>query len=181
MSGLKFTYMADFDRLSAAVHGAAEGFVRECMGVLSVNAGKISDLIREQLYSGLDGKGNYLSPNYDDDPYFNEDGPWKGRPDAYKRWKGKITPPMDSYLMHLPPRPLSVPNLIITGSFYGSIRATVNGESVDVVSSGFVDGADILRKYGDDILLPGYNARLYINENILRPWLDDFFRKYGLI
>lgn len=173
--------MADFEKLSVAVHSAVEGFSQGCMDALSANKRMLADLVREQMYAGLDGKGDFLSPSYDNDPYFSEDGPWKGRSQSYKKWKEKITPPIDSYLMHLPPRPISVPNLFITGSFYDSIHVSVRDDTVDIVSSGFVDGDDIINKYGDDILFPGYNARLYLKENVLLPWLHRYFKERRLL
>ena len=171
--------MASIERTYEVIHAIAsglEGAVLDCMGS---NAGVVSDMVREQLYSGVDGKGDYLSPTYDDDPYFNERGPWYRRSGAYKRWKEKITPPERSSILNLPPRPVEVPNLFITGPFHQSIKAEVQGDHMTVFTSGFRDGPLIERKYGADIFSLGVKAREYFVGDLLRPYLQRFFKECG--
>ena len=88
-----------------------QGQVLDCMGQ---NSHEMVVSVREQLYSGIDGEGNSLSPSYDSDPYFqdphagfyDEDrGHWMNcyrHPERYIAWKQRITPPETSpYLLSL--------------------------------------------------------------------------------
>ena len=92
----------DWDRLTDAVNTAVDGFEDAVLACLETNKGVVEDIVQEQLYSGVDGNGNYLSPTYDDDPYFKtpEHSRW------YKNWKERITPPIQGEMLFLPPRPV---------------------------------------------------------------------------
>ncbi len=171
--------MASIEEVYNVIHRISSGIgesVLECMGE---NADVVAGMVREQLYSGLDGNGDYLRPTYDDDPYFNEKGPWQGRGEAYKRWKARITPPEPSQRLHLPARPEEVPNLFITGPFHRSIRAEVQGDHMTVFTSGFRDGPLIERKYGEAIFSLGARAREYFVGDLLKPHLERFMRNCG--
>lgn len=91
----------------------------------------------------------------------------------------KITPPIKSPRLNLPPRPVDVPNLYITGPFHESIRASVAGDTLSIDTVGFVDGPDIVRKYGNDILMLGKDAREYVVLQLLEPFLKRFFKQCG--
>lgn len=171
--------MADFDKLESAVHSVAEGLEQAVSDCIGANRFLISDLVREQLYSGLDGNTDSLRPSYSDDPFFDREGPWYHNPDGYIEWKRKLTPPVTSPKLNLPPRPVDVPNLIITGAFHESIVSLVSGDMLSIKTEGFIDGPDIVRKYGDDILNLGKDAREYVVIELLEPFISDFFRKYG--
>ena len=108
--------MADFDELHRVIHSIASGFEEECIRCMEEHKNVLVDCIQEQLYSGLDGTEHLLNPDYDTDTYFNEPGPWQNRAEQYKRWKERITPPLRSEMLYLPPRPVEVPNLFITGT-----------------------------------------------------------------
>lgn len=140
----------------------------------------VTELVREQLYSGVDGNGAYLSPTYSQDPWFNsgEAGWWEGQAEQYRKWKEHITPPETSELLHLPPRPVDVPNLFITGEFHRSIQAELQ-LGLHIYTFGFYDGPAIERKYGEQILMPGERARVFFNEQWLKPWLMEFFIACG--
>lgn len=172
--------MADFDKLEHAVHSVVTGLEQACADCLMENKAVVEELIGEQLYSGLDGDTNSLRPSYSDDPFFDIKGRWYHDSDGYIEWKKKITPPVTSPRLNLPPRPIDVPNLYITGAFHESIRASVNGDSLSIGTFGFTEGPDIVRKYGDNILNLGVDAREYIVLEILEPFIGDFFKKYGL-
>lgn len=172
--------MADFDKLEHAVHSVVTGLEQACADCLMENKAVVEELIREQLYSGLDGDTNSLRPSYSDDPFFDIKGRWYHDSDGYIEWKKKITPPVTSPRLNLPPRPIDVPNLYITGAFHESIRASVNGDSLSIGTFGFTEGPDIVRKYGDNILNLGVDAREYIVLEMLEPFIGDFFKKYGL-
>lgn len=172
--------MADFDKLEHAVHSVVTGLEQACTDCLMENKAVVEELIGEQLYSGLDGDTNSLRPSYSDDPFFDIKGRWYHDSDGYIEWKKKITPPVTSPRLNLPPRPIDVPNLYITGAFHESIRASVNGDSLSIGTFGFTEGPDIVRKYGDNILNLGVDAREYIVLEMLEPFIGDFFKKYGL-
>lgn len=171
--------MADFEKLEHSVHSIVTGFEQTIAECLTQNKSVVEDLIGEQLYSGLDGDTNSLRPSYSDDPFFDIKGRWYHDSDGYIEWKKNITPPIASPRLNLPPRPIDVPNLYITGTFYESIRATVNGGKVLINTVGFSDGPDIVRKYGDNILNLGMDAREYIVLEMLKPFVGNFFKKYG--
>lgn len=171
--------MADFDKLEHAVHDIVTGFEQACAECLMANKSVVEDLIGEQLYSGLDGDTNSLKPSYSDDPFFDIKGRWYHDSDGYIEWKKKITPPITSPRLNLPPRPVDVPNLYITGTFHESIRATVNGGKLLINTVGFSDGPDIVRKYGDNILNLGMDAREYVVIELLKPFIGNFFKRYG--
>lgn len=171
--------MAGIMEVAKVVAAIAEGFEEVVLDSLAENRGLVARMVREQIYSGLDSEGRFLSPTYDDDPYFNEPGRWKGKSYQYKLWKRQITPPVRSYTLNLPPRPDNVPNLFITGAFFDSIGAEMRGGVLTVTSAGFMDGDDIVGKYGDVILGMGYNAKeCFIGEK-LRPAVEDFFIQCG--
>lgn len=172
--------MADFDKLEHAVHSVVTGLEQACADCLMENKAVVEELIGEQLYSGLDGDTNSLRPSYSNDPFFDIKGRWYHDSDGYIEWKKKITPPVTSPRLNLPPRPIDVPNLYITGAFHESIRASVNGDSLSIGTFGFTEGPDIVRKYGDNILNLGVDAREYIVLEMLEPFIGDFFKKYGL-
>lgn len=171
--------MADFDKLEHAVHGIVIEFEQACAECLTQNKSIVEDLIGEQLYSGLDGDTNSLRPSYSDDPFFDIKGRWYHDSDGYIEWKKDITPPIASPRLNLPPRPLDVPNLYITGTFHESIRAMVSSGTLSINTVGFSDGPDIVRKYGDNILNLGMDAREYVVLEMLKPFIGNFFKRYG--
>lgn len=171
--------MADFDRLETVIDAIRTGIKDSILECLEDKSDTINSCIAEQLYSGIDGEGEFLSPTYDDDPYFKEFGPWHGANYAYKKWKERITPPVKSLILNLPPRPLAVPNLFITGRFHDSIKAARVGDVVRVYTSGFQDGPLIERKYGEAIFKLTDEAKEYFNIYALRPWLNDFIKNCG--
>lgn len=81
--------MANIYEVSKTINAIAAGLEEECLNCMDANKSIIRDCIQEQLYSGMDGTDRCLSPTYDNDPYFNEPGPWQNKPEKYKRWKRK--------------------------------------------------------------------------------------------
>ena len=63
--------MASIDEVYEVIHKIATGIKRECLACMEDNSNVIESLIREQLYSGMNGKERLLRPDYDNDPYFN--------------------------------------------------------------------------------------------------------------
>lgn len=166
--------MASIYEVARIIRRYADGIEKETVDCMDSNKGVVRDCIQEQLYSGLNGEERLLQPTYDDDPFFNEEGPWKDSAEKYKRWKERITPPVQSHLLNLPPRPVEVPNLFILGTFYDSISIKKGNDGIETYSDGFTDGSSIIRKYGDNILALGPTAREYFILNHLRPWLERF-------
>lgn len=171
--------MADIEYVAGIINSIADGFEGACLECMDKNKSVIENLIHEQLYAGIDGEGQYINPTYDNDPYFNEDGIWKGRAHAYKEWKERITPPETSYLLRLPPRPVNIPNLKIKGNFYDSIKVTAVSNEFKIISSGFDEGSAIVSKYGDKILGVSDTAVEYFSNSYLIPWLENFFKSCG--
>lgn len=171
--------MADFDKVYDVIHSIASGFKGECIKCMEENKNVLIDCIQEQLYSGLDGTEHLLNPTYDNDTYFNEPGPWQNQAERYKYWKEKITPPLRGEMLYLPPRPVEVPNLFITGTFYDSIFAQKIDSGLRFETKGFKEGPSIERKYGEQVLGVGDTAKEYFNITYLRPWLERFFSECG--
>ena len=59
------------------------------------NADLVQDFIRQQLYSGVNGRGKPLRPTYLNDPFFNskDAGRWFHNAEGYMKWKMEKTPP----------------------------------------------------------------------------------------
>lgn len=171
--------MASIEEVYDVIHKIATGIEDECAVCLDDNKDIVEGLIREQLYSGQNGKGKLLHPTYENDPFFEEPGRWYHRGKQYKHWKEAITPPIGSEVLFLPPRPVEVPNLFITGRFHDSITAKLVDGGLDIDTVGFADGLSIKEKYGDDIFMLGDIGRKYFAENILRPWLERFIINSG--
>lgn len=154
------------------------GFVGACAQCLDSNSDVVVCAIHEQLYSGVDGNDEYLSPTYDDDPYFEEPGYWYHRAQDYKAWKKAITPPVKGPTLNIFARPDEVPNLYIDGKFYTSITATLQGDTL-MIDSGSGNGPLIVEKYGDQILTLTDKAVQYFNEDFMLPAIDQFFKDCG--
>ena len=84
-----------------------------------------------------------------------------------------------SEMLYLPPRPVEVPNLFITGTFYDSITADRIDSGLRFSTKGFTDGSSIEKKYGEQILGIGDTAKEYFNIMYLRPWMERFFSECG--
>lgn len=174
-----FKTMASIEEVYNIIHKISTGIEKECIDCLDDNKNIVEGLIREQLYSGQNGKGRLLNPTYDNDPFFEEPGQWYHRKKQYKHWKESITPPIESEVLFLSPRPVEVPNLFITGTFHDSITAKLMADGLEIDTEGFVDGPDIKEKYGEDIFMLGETGRKYFLKNVLRPWLDKFIINSG--
>lgn len=155
-----------------------------CMGD---NSHEMVVSVREQLYSGIDGRGAPLSPSYSSDPYFRE--PRAGffdeeadrwvscfmRPDLYVAWKMRITPPEASQRLGLPARDSDTPNLFIVGTFHGSIDGRPTSSGVEIFTSGWPEGPAVERKYGSQIFALSDPAVGHFNEHFLWPWLRAWY------
>lgn len=166
------------EEVADIIHKIADGFEEACAQCLADNSDTVIYVITEQLYCGVDGDGNFLSPTYDDDPFFNEPGYWHNRSDDYKAWKYRITPPMNSATLSLPPRPDNVPNLCIDGTFYSEISARRQGMEL-MLDPGSGNGPAIVSKYGEQILELGTASVSYFNQEYMMPAIETFFESCG--
>lgn len=165
-------------KVADIIHQIADGIVDDCQQTLVNNADAALLAVHEQLMSGIDADGQYLSPNYDNDPYFDEEGYWKGRAKDYKAWKYAITPPSSGVLIGLPPRPDNVPNLFIDGTFHGSIVTQPIDGGIRIFTRR-EKSKEIVDKYGDQILGFSVSAIEYYNAEIMMPSIERFFAKCG--
>ena len=160
------------------IHKIAEGFEDNALQCLGNHSSDVVDLIQEQIYNGQDGDGEYLSPTYDEDPFFDEPGRWHGRADDYIKWKYEITPPVASPNLCLSPRPIEVPNLFIDGTLFGQISAIMKGTFLEV-SPGNGNGPEIKKKYGDRLFMLGEDAVEWFNLEYMWPAIEKFFNDCG--
>jgi len=155
--------------------GGLESQVAKCM---DANQRKMLDAVREQLYSGISGDGESLSPLYSNDRAFFDDprraGRFYRRPDLYIDWKMQITPPRAGSMLGLPPRDPEQPNLWIDGTFHRSITTMATRRGVQVYSEGFDKGPQIEAKYGSKIFGLSPQAVAWFNGHVLMPWLIDW-------
>lgn len=160
----------------------ADGFKKLIKDSISENKDLVEELIREQLYSGVNGDDKPLRPTYLSDPYFRskEAGHWQNNALGYMRWKKALTPPNPSFLLGLPARDERTPNLIIRGDFYDSITAVPIAEGVEISTQGTSFGNDVERKYGSIILSLGPVSKKYFMDFLLNPALKNYFSKFEI-
>jgi hypothetical protein len=139
------------------------------------------DFVREQLYSGVNGDEESLTPKYSQDPYFKTayGKNWKPHAIGYMKWKRKIQPPAPSYL-GFRPRSMDTPNLIIRGDFYSSITAIPVKDGIMITSQGVSFSADIEAKYTPRIYKISNKAKKHYITYYAMPQIKDFIKSCGL-
>jgi len=164
-----------------------DGIEPEVLQCMDANANEMAVSVREQLYSGIDGRGAPLSPSYSQDPWFQNRRagfydeeydmwvPCYMHPERYIAWKEHITPPEPSDRLGLPARDIDTPNLFIVGTFHGSISARGTSRGVEIFTFGWDEGPAVERKYGSQIFGLSDPAVAHFNENFLWPWLRNWF------
>lgn len=165
------------DEVATIIGRIADGFEDACRECLWDNSGKVYLCITEQLICGVDGNGDYLEPNYDNDPFFDEPGRWHGEQEKYKAWKRTIHP-TNPGLLDLPPRPDNIPNLYIDGTFHSEIEPQPIEDGLHI-DPGNRKGPAIVEKYGDKILLLSPTAVEYFNKKFMREAIANFFKDCG--
>ena len=153
---------------------------REVSDTLAGDGGMFVDYVHEQLFAGVNGRGNPLRPTYLTDPYFRQEygKGWKEAARAYMEWKwGMSYPKMPSWL-GFRPRRKETPNLIITGEFYSSIYAVRKGFGIEIGTRGTSFGDDVERKYGSIIFGITPAARRHYIENRMKAELARILKKY---
>lgn len=164
----------------------ADGFREACVDCMHANVNQFPEAVREQLYCGVDGNGGFLSPTYDDDPFFQRrlwrhtdtNGKTYVGAEGYKEWKSDITPPEQSTMLGLAPRPESVPNLFIDGTFHRSITGEPTPDGVDIDARGG-DSFKIVDKYGRQIFGLTDDAVAWFNKTFMLPAIEEHFKKCG--
>ncbi len=177
--------MADIFTVNDIIQQIADNFADCVATTIGQNADDATQAIREQLWCGLSGDGKRISPNYDNDPYFDEKilpsgkkNFWYKRGKAYKEWKMRITPPSTSNFINLPPRAANIPNLFIDGTFYESITATVEGDTLRTEAHSAA-APDILDKFGPSVIALAPKSNAWFNQKRIRPALDDLLKSCG--
>ena len=183
-----FSEIMTIEEVRERVRRMKDGFQQQVLDCMADNSHDMVLSVREQLYSGLDGNGTSLSPSYDSDPYFTdphagyfdeERGHWVNcylHPERYIAWKQRITPPESGQRLNLPPRPSTVPNLFIVGTFHMSISSRPTSRGVEIFTSGWDSGPLVERKYGSQIFKLTDNAVQHFNESFLWPWLKSWMQ-----
>lgn len=156
-----------------------DGFEKESIRIIQDHKPEITQYVKEQLFSGINGRGKNLRPTYDNDPFFKteEAGRWKNNAKGYKNWKLKIQPPRASSF-GFPARDINTPNLIIRGDFYDSITAINSDKGITIFSSGISFGKDIELKYSSVIFGISPLATEYFIKNIFLPELNNYISKF---
>lgn len=169
------------------IHRSKENIRSEILKCMDDNRRDMVSSVREQLYSGIDGRGAPLSPSYSMDPYFHnpmagffddEHDHWVPcfmHPERYIAWKMSITPPLAGGKLGLPARSSDQPNLFIYGTFHSSIDARATPSGVEIFTFGWDDGPAVERKYGSQIFGLSEPAVGHFNTNYLMPWLRRWF------
>lgn len=59
----------------------------------------LTELVKDQLYAGIDGDEKELRPTYFDDPYFTS----RAKAEAYSKWKDQMSQRGRAFLHHEDP------------------------------------------------------------------------------
>jgi hypothetical protein len=177
----------DIERMNDIIGRIADEMEDTIVNCMHDNSYFFPKAVKEQLYSGLSGAGTYLTPTYEDDPYFQQvhwvhthEGVTYSGADGYKAWKEVITPPEAGTMLGLPPRPASVPNLFIDGTFYNTISEVDTSLGVDIIVGGG-DSTLIVQKYGEVILDVTEVGIAYFNANYTTPAIEKLYKDCGYV
>ncbi len=134
----------------------------------------ILTLQKDQLFAGLSGSGDLLSPKYSDDPFFKT----KESALRYAARKDKIK---KNILGVFGDRPFDVPNLFVNGKlFHDYIKVKLSEDyiEIDAYSSPII--AKLEAKYGKDLLGLSEEAKKYLLYELLLPVLNLKLEEYGV-
>lgn len=135
--------------------------IREIEALMSEDEGLLLELMKDQLFAGLDGDGNPLRPTYQEDPYFKS----REAAQRYSDWKDTMFQRTHNDLFTR--RPPGTPNLIITGTlFYHTLVASVGNDSLIINAQSPIIGK-LEGKYGDALLrLSPMALKFYTEEHL---------------
>lgn len=156
----------------------AGGFEKMIQNVLVENSEEVGQLIREQLFAGVDGDEKELKPTYINDPYFKEKygKDWRKKAENYMEWKNDITPPAPSKV-GFRARNKNTPNLIIEGMFYRSIKAEAIPGGLRIGTHGIDFGSDVESKYHNTIFKVSRTANKYFINRVIKNKVSKYFGK----
>ena len=169
----------DFQEYAKGWKKFADGIEEVLVKQLHEQKDLFEEFVTEQLYSGVNGDEQPLTPSYSEDPYFNGFKNPKKAAAWYKKWKMRIHPPARSYLGFKPRNP-DTPNLIIRGDFYSSITAIPIAEGLSIVSEGLTFSADIEKKYGSVIYRIGDKAKKHYIVHYMMKRIDSYMKECGI-
>lgn len=142
--------------------------------IVEENSDILLQLNKDQLLSGRNINEEYLSPEYTQDPYFST--PEKAA--NYQRFKEAIISDHNSRKMTnlFSPKPIGVPNLIITGSFQDQMTIATSFDSFYITST-FRETSDIESKYNNLVFGISNTSRdwffiNYIKEQLLKSLIN---------
>lgn len=177
----------DLYQVDRIIGKIADGFEEACKECMAENSEVFTRIVREQLFSGLDGEGRELQPSYLDDPYFDNVNwfHWDEMTtkiyhgaEGYLQWKKDITPPTTGQVIGYPARNEGTPNLYIDGTFYGTIEARATNDGVQVYTDSET-GMKIEQKYGATIFAIADLGKSWFNERYMLPAIARFFKDCG--
>lgn len=135
--------------------------IREIEALMSEDEGLLLELMKDQLYAGLDGDGNSLRPTYQDDPYFKT----REAAQRYSDWKDTMFQRTHNDLFTR--RPPGTPNLIITGGLFYDTLVTEVGNAALIVRSDSPIIRKLESKYGNTLLrLSPLALKFYTEEHL---------------
>lgn len=157
--------------MTVKIQHVQKNLIPWCEEIIEAHAADIKELLRDQMYAGLDGEGNKLTPGYSQDPYFKK----PGAGDRYAKWKDTLI--LRNHNSIFPAKGFDTPNLIITGTLiYDRIFVQVgNGKLILDATSSII--AKIKLKYGDIFKLSPL-ALMFFTTEILRPKLTARITSY---
>ena len=134
---------------------------------LHENQEQAVNLVKDQLYSGLDGNLKLLTPSYSQDPFF------KTREAALKYAKFKATQNPRTINPLFGAKPYDTPNLIVNGKFvYDRMRMVSLKDRVAFEIGGRLRN-EIPKKYGKNTLKLSTKAVTYLKDN----GVDDYVKR----
>lgn len=129
------------------------------------------ELQKDQLYAGLNSKGDRLSPTYLNDPYFKS--PLSAL--RYATYKEKLNQRMHNSLF--PKKDFEVPNLIVTGTLvYDTIFSNVSSKQLVISAKSSIINK-IESKYNEPFGLSQV-AWDYFTQKYLIPDLERELKKF---
>lgn len=123
-------------------------------------------LNKDQLLLGRNTKGDSLSPNYLEDPYFKT----KQAAEAYARMKDALLPMHMTRLWNpqlYTDKPRLTPNLIVRGDFQDAMYITT-GSNVITIGSSYKDASNINAKYNNLVFGIAEQSNLFFYREYLR-------------
>lgn len=144
--------------------------VEEIVGeIVDQRSDILLSLNRDQMLLGRDAAGEVLTPDYLNDPYF--DNPAQAR--AYADMKYMLEAKHNAMITNptiYPDKGKDTPNLIVTGPFQGEMFIYTSKDSFTIGST-YVDAKDIEAKYNNLVFGIAPASAMFFYLNYIRPEL----------